>query len=244
MTTTLKGAPKMADETMTPEVEEHTEDKDGKTTDRSESWMRVRFPRGAVHPYEFKDKNGKTWDKGIVNIPDDADHPIKINGVNIAGYSFDTFLTSHQLSQIANGGGATISFKPGQTVELFKGKDDARKTLALEPGPLAHAIKVYREEYAASKLSEREKDNGPEKEGPEKKEPGKEMKPEKAEVEKVEKPGKTGSEKEAKPARADVAERPKGTSLNERGKSAKAIREAKAADVPPKALAHQPQGHL
>jgi hypothetical protein len=217
MTTTLKGDPKMPDETMTPEVVEHTEDKGGKTTDRGESWMRVRFPRGAVHPYEFTDKNGKTWDKGIVNIPDDADHPIRINGVNIAGYSFDTFLTSHQLSQIANGGGATISFKPGQTVELFKGKDDARKTLALEPGPLAHAIKVYREEYAASKLSERKKDSGPE---------------------------KSESEKKAKPARADVAGKPKGSSLDERGKSARAIREAKATGAPQKALAHQVQGHL
>jgi flagellar biosynthesis GTPase FlhF len=213
---------------MIPEVVEHTGDKDNKTTDRGESWMRVRFPRGAVHPYEFTDKNEKTWDKAIVNIPDDENHPIKINGVNLAGYSFDTFLTSRQLSQIANGEGATISFKPDQKVELFKGKDDARKTLALDPGPLAHAVKVYREQYAASKQSEREKDSGPER----------------SEAEKAAKPGKEEAEKETKPEKADKHQKPKGTSLNERGQSAKAIREAKAADAPQKALARQPQGHL
>jgi hypothetical protein len=218
----------MPDETQAPEVVELTGDKDDKTAGRSENWMRVRFPRGAVHPYEFTDKNEKTWDKAIVNIPDDENHPIKINGVNIAGYSFDTFLTSRQLSQIANGEGATISFKPGQAVELFKGKDDTRKTLSLDPGPLAHAIKVYRDEYAASKQNEREKDSGPEK----------------SEAEKAVKPEKEEAEKEAKPEKAGRHQKSRGSTLVERGQSAKAIREAKAADAPQKALARQPQGHL
>jgi hypothetical protein len=221
------------EETQVPESQKRTGGNDEKAVDRSENWMRVRFPRGAVHPYEFTDKNEKTWDKAIVNIPDDADHPIKINGVNVAGYSFDTFLTSRQLSQIANGEGATISFKPDQKVELFKGKDDARRTLSLDPGPLAHAVKVYREQYAAFKQNERVKDSEPEK-----------AEVEKAEVEKAAKPGKEEAEKETKPEKAGRHQKSRGNSLAERGQCAKAIREAKATDTPQKALARQPQGHL
>lgn len=116
------------------------------------TYVNVKFPPGSAHPYSFEDKNGKEWNKAIVNLPPGT----QANGVDLTGYSVDIFTNSFQQSQIANGEPLNCSFREGTKVELFKGSGDERASLELDPWMLTKAVKAQREEYAAQKAAERE----------------------------------------------------------------------------------------
>lgn len=115
-------------------------------------FVHMKIPRAFVNLYEHEDKNGKTWEKAIVNIPPGT----TANGIDLTGYSMDVFLNSFQKGQIASNEPVSLSMIEGEKKELFKGKGVERETLSIDPWALAKAIKQNREDYAAQKAAERE----------------------------------------------------------------------------------------
>ena len=120
--------------------------------EKAQEWVNIKFPPGFAHPYGFDDKNGKHWDKAIVNIPPNT----KFNGVDLSGYSIDIFVNDRQLSSIVNREPLTCGFKADKKIELFKGEGADKKTLEVNPWNLTKAIKAQHDEYAATKAAERE----------------------------------------------------------------------------------------
>lgn len=120
--------------------------------EKAQEWVNIKFPPGFAHPYGFDDKNGKHWDKAIVNIPPNT----KFNGVDLSGYSIDIFVNDRQLSSIVNREPLTCGFKADEKIELFKGEGADKKTLEVNPWSLTKAIKTQRDEYVAAKTAERE----------------------------------------------------------------------------------------
>ena len=108
----------------------------------------MTVPKGFAHPYSFTDQNGKEWNKAIINIPPGT----KANGIDLTGYSMDTFLNSFQLGQIASNEPLSVSMREGNKVELFKGKGDDRQTMLVDPWALTSA---NREAFAQQKAQER-----------------------------------------------------------------------------------------
>lgn len=121
-------------------------------SNESPSYVNIKFPSAFVHPYRFTDKNGKDWDKAIVNLPPNT----RMGGIDLTGYSFDRILNSHQMSQIANGENVTFGLKEDERVTVFKGSGQERAELQLDPWKLTKAVKAQREEYIAGKAAERE----------------------------------------------------------------------------------------
>ncbi|MCI1901845.1 MAG: hypothetical protein LKI93_03850 [Bifidobacteriaceae bacterium] len=121
---------------------------DGSEPDRnrkSESWPRVNMPNGYVHPYTMTAKDGRQFDKMIVNIP----AGVKLNGVDVGGWSLDRFMSKEARTDKANGRAVTLSFKPDTEIELFKGKGEKQQKLKVQdPWILCKAVKTAREEYA------------------------------------------------------------------------------------------------
>lgn len=111
----------------------------------------MTVPKGFAHPYSFTDQNGKEWNKAIINIPPGT----KANGIDLTGYSMDTFLNSFQLGQIASNEPLSVSMREGNKVELFKGKGDDRQTMLVDPWALTSAMKENREAFAQQKAQER-----------------------------------------------------------------------------------------
>lgn len=116
-----------------------------------QGFVHMTVPRGFAHHYSFEDQNGKTWNKAIVNIPSGT----QANGIDLTGYSMDTFLNSFQLGQIASNEPLSVSMREGNKVELFKGDGDERQTMQIDPWALTKAMKQNREEFAAQKAQER-----------------------------------------------------------------------------------------
>lgn len=114
-------------------------------------YVRMRIPSQFVHPYEMTDRNGKTWQKGIVNILPGA----RVNNMPLDGYSFDVFLRDFHLADIAAGQQTTISLRRDRDVEVFKKVDDARISFPVNPLALAHANKVARETFEDARAAER-----------------------------------------------------------------------------------------
>lgn len=115
-------------------------------------YANVKFPPGFAHPYVMTAKDGREWDKAIVNIPEGTN----ANGIDLSGYSIDVFMNSYQKGQIASGEGITCGFRTDQKVELFKGNGDERESMEIDPWARAKAVKEQRENFAAEKAAERE----------------------------------------------------------------------------------------
>ena len=74
-------------------------------------FVHMTVPKGFAHPYSFTDQNGKEWNIAIINIPPGT----KANGIDLTGYSMDTFLNSFQLGQIASNEPLSVSMRDRKT---------------------------------------------------------------------------------------------------------------------------------
>lgn len=118
--------------------------------EKKPQWARVGIPSQYLRPYQMKAKDGRTFDKAIVNMPNGT----KVNGVDVSGYALDRFMSDSMRQAKANGRRVTLSFPTDKRIELFKGKGAERKTLQLDsPWELVKGIKASlqprREEQAA-----------------------------------------------------------------------------------------------
>lgn len=132
-------------------AQEQTLDRDApdKNAPKTE-WARVNIPSQYVHPYQLTAKDGRTFEKAIVSMPQGT----KVNGIDVSGYAFDRFMSEAMRQAKANGRRVTLSFPTDKRVELFKGKGADRQTLRLDgPWELVKGIKAHlqawKEEHAA-----------------------------------------------------------------------------------------------
>ncbi|MBI0173962.1 hypothetical protein [Bifidobacterium sp. M0307] len=118
--------------------------------EKKTQWARVGIPSQYLRPYQMKAKDGRTFEKAIVNMPNGT----RVNGVDVSGYALDRFMSDSMRQAKANGRRVTLSFPTDKRIELFKGKGAERKTLQLDnPWELVKGIKASlqprREEQAA-----------------------------------------------------------------------------------------------
>ena len=112
---------------------------------RREIWPRVNFPNSYVHLYRMTSKDGRAFDKMRVAIPQGT----SIRGVDLTGWQLDRFLTDHARDAKLNGRDVTVSFKPGEPVELWRGKGEQRETMRIDDAwQLCRAVKAQRMAYA------------------------------------------------------------------------------------------------
>ncbi|OZG65316.1 spore coat protein [Bifidobacterium hapali] len=110
-----------------------------------EIWPRVNFPNSYVHLYRMTSKDGRMFDKMRVAIPQGT----SIRGVDLTGWQLDRFLTDHARDAKLNGRDVTVSFKPGEPVELWRGKGEQRETMRIDDAwQLCRAVKAQRLAYA------------------------------------------------------------------------------------------------
>ncbi|MBT1175890.1 hypothetical protein JS530_10350 [Bifidobacterium sp. LC6] len=90
-------------------------------------------------------KDGRSFDKMRVAIPQGT----SIRGVDLTGWQLDRFLTDHARDAKLNGRDVTVSFKPGEPVELWRGKGEQRETMRIDDAwQLCRAVKAQRMAYA------------------------------------------------------------------------------------------------
>lgn len=114
--------------------------------------VKIQFPAAFVNPYEHTDRSGRTWQKAIVNIPSGT----RVNGVDLTGYSLDTFLRDFHMQDKVLGKPVTFSFPENENIALFRGSGDGKRTLEVKPWDLTKAVKAEREAYQAQRAKERE----------------------------------------------------------------------------------------
>lgn len=112
---------------------------------KREIWPRVNFPNSYVHLYRMTAKDGRVFDKMRVAMPQGT----SIRGVDLTGWQLDRFLTDNAREAKLNGRDVTISFKPGEPVELWRGKGEQRETMRIDDAwQLCRAVKAQRMTYA------------------------------------------------------------------------------------------------
>ncbi|WP_281667700.1 LPD25 domain-containing protein, partial [Parascardovia denticolens] len=122
--------------------------------DKGPRWAHMSFPPGFVHTYQITDRNGDEWVKALVTMPKGT----YLNGVDVAYYNLDVFMSDRMLTQKANRQPVTVSIREDRQVELFHGRgDERRQILVMDPWALATAIKQARQAYAQT-LSQEQQD--------------------------------------------------------------------------------------
>lgn len=123
-------------------------------SDKGPRWAHMSFPPGFVHTYQITDRNGDEWVKALVTMPKGT----YLNGVDVAYYNLDVFMSDRMLTQKANRQPVTVSIREDRQVELFHGRgDDRRQILVMDPWALATAVKQARQAYAQT-LSQEQQD--------------------------------------------------------------------------------------
>lgn len=123
-------------------------------SDKGPRWAHMSFPPGFVHTYQITDRNGDEWVKALVTMPKGT----YLNGVDVAYYNLDVFMSDRMLTQKANRQPVTVSIREDRQVELFHGRgDERRQILVMDPWALAAAVKRARQAYAQT-LSQEQQD--------------------------------------------------------------------------------------
>lgn len=122
--------------------------------DKEPRWAHMSFPPGFVHTYQTTDRNGDEWVKALVTMPKGT----YLNGVDVAYYNLDVFMSDRMLTQKANRQPVTVSIREDRQVELFHGRGSTRRQLlVMDPWALAAAVKRARQAYAQT-ISQEQQD--------------------------------------------------------------------------------------
>lgn len=120
------------------------------------SFAHVKIPAEFVHPYTYTAKDGRTFDKAYVHIPQGT----KVNGIDVGGFSTDVFMSDRMKQQMLAGENPTLSFAGDEMVTIWTGKKDdpehPYERFEVNPYDLCHGIKVNNDQYKANRAAERE----------------------------------------------------------------------------------------
>ena len=120
---------------------------------RPAAWPRVNFPNGFVMPFRRTARDGREYEMMTVAIP----RGVTVNGVELGGWRFDRFMHGQERTAIANHRPVTVTFRPGEPVNLWRGSGANRETLAIdEPWDLCRAVKAERDAYQQAREQTRQ----------------------------------------------------------------------------------------
>lgn len=111
------------------------------TYGQGERWPSFTIANAAVHPFTRTARNGRTYDMMVVNIPEGT----IIDGHDLGGFSVSAFQNKRTKAQLSAGEDVTVSLRPGQPVDLFKGRrsDPDYQTYGVpDPEILAKAVET------------------------------------------------------------------------------------------------------
>lgn len=111
------------------------------TYGQGERWPSFTIANAAVHPFTRTARNGRTYDMMVINIPEGT----IIDGHDLGGFSVSAFQNKRTKAQLSAGEDVTVSLRPGQPVDLFKGRrsDPDYQTYGVpDPEILAKAVEA------------------------------------------------------------------------------------------------------
>lgn len=126
------------------------------------NYANVKMPAAFLTQHTFTAKDGREFDKAYVKLP----AGVKVNGVDLGGFSCDVFLNERMKQQMLAGEQVTLSFKTSEPVAVWTGKKGDEQypyqRYEVDAWDLVKGIKAEREEFAAGKAAEREAEKAPE----------------------------------------------------------------------------------
>lgn len=126
------------------------------------AYANVKMPAAFLTPYEYTAKDGRTFEKAYVHLPEGT----KVNGIDLGHYSCDVFMNDRMKQQMLSGEQVTIGFKADEPVQVWTGKQGDEqhpyKRFEVNPWALVKGIKAEFDAFKDTKAAERaaEKEQG------------------------------------------------------------------------------------
>lgn len=96
----------------------------------------MRVPARLVRPYTRHGRDGRDWNKMVVRLPKGT----TINGRHWDWWNIDRFMNPRQQQAHARGEAVMVTFKPGEQVELWRGKGPQRRAETIDATALCEAV--------------------------------------------------------------------------------------------------------
>ncbi len=134
---------------------ERSEEPKAQGDENKAGFANVNMPAAFLTPHTFEAKDGRNFEKAYVSLP----IGVKVNGVELGGYSCDVFMNDRMKQQMLSGGQVTLSFKADEPVQVWTGKkgDEQHPYKRFEVGPwdLVRAVKAEQEGFKEARAAER-----------------------------------------------------------------------------------------
>lgn len=100
-------------------------------------WVNMRVPHEWTHPFVFQARDGRSWEKMLIGLPDG----VNIDGRDIGGWAFSVFSTRLSKQDKLDKKPVRIGVPADRSVTLFRGRGAEREQYRVkDPQLLAEAI--------------------------------------------------------------------------------------------------------
>lgn len=100
-------------------------------------WVNMRVPHEWTHPFVFQARDGRSWEKMLIGLPDG----VNINGRDMGGWAFSVFSTRLSKQDKLDKKPVRIGVPADRSVTLFRGRGAEREQYRVkDPQLLAEAI--------------------------------------------------------------------------------------------------------
>lgn len=96
----------------------------------------MRVPARLVRPYTRHGRDGRDWNKMIIRLPQGT----TVDGRHWDWWNIDRFMNPRQQQAHARGEDIMVTFKPGEQVELWRGKGPQRRAETIDATALCEAV--------------------------------------------------------------------------------------------------------
>lgn len=96
----------------------------------------MRVPARLVRPYTRHGRDGRDWNKMVIHLPEGT----TIDGRHWDWWNIDRFMNPRQQQAHARGEAVMVTFKPGEQVELWRGKGTQRRAETIDATALCEAV--------------------------------------------------------------------------------------------------------
>ncbi len=96
----------------------------------------MRVPARLVRPYTRHGRDGRDWNKMIIRLPQGT----TVDGRHWDWWNIDRFMNPRQQQSHARGEDIMVTFKPGEQVELWRGKGPQRRAETIDATALCEAV--------------------------------------------------------------------------------------------------------
>lgn len=96
----------------------------------------MRVPARLVRPYTRHGRDGRDWNKMVIRLPQGT----TVDGRHWDWWNIDRFMNPRQQQAHARGEDIMVTFKPGEQVELWRGKGPQRRAETIDATALCEAV--------------------------------------------------------------------------------------------------------